>query len=70
MMMMLLVDNTMLFDDVDDVIGLQQGQWQSMRRKSSVGSSGIFEMKPQRQKTNNPYTIQGVSFLTGAPQKI
>jgi len=25
-----------------------QGQWQSMRRKSSAGSSGIFEMKPQR----------------------
>ena len=28
---------------------LPQGQWQSMRRKSSAGSSGIFEMKPQRQ---------------------
>ena len=27
-----------------------QNHWQSMRRKSSVASSGIFEMKPQRQE--------------------
>ena len=28
-----------------------------MRRKSSAGSSGIFEMKPQRQNTNSFYTM-------------